>query len=571
MPLRQTLKKGISLLQKADKGPVLGLLCMAALFAVFSTYLANGFVWLDHGDIQDGRAILTFSHLLNAFVKPFAATGFYRPLVTLVHSCDAAVWKSWAPGFHCTNLLLHLIAALSAPLFLGCFFPLSRLERWATVLVFAVHPIAFLPAGCISFRSESLMALFTFLSLWSYCKARKAPLGFGWKWLPAVFLSAMFACLSKETTFFYIPAFIVIWEIMQAASSGGIWNVINGWSAICAVFCALAGVFFLRLHALPRIWRIESMHLKPLEGITTRFSVLGMHFVNLLSPFHLRISDAVGTGFVENLDPIAIVIVVAVLVGLGINRRMISTPAIAMLFLVLVALFPALNFLPLPRFYSPHYAYLAVAPTAGLTVIFSRALRRAFPSLIAALVPILWIFWLLAAAASTALSGPRLKSDLTLFQPEVKKDPRFLEAQFYLGNYYSEKGELDSAWKAYENGLKSGRKFIAFVDRSGVLINQSAIALRRADYPSADSVLLLALTCCAPDLRPDISYDRAYIADRRGDYNAVVTILNENEQNLQRPEACLVLTRALLHLGRQKDAEEIYNRYLSLAASHDRK
>jgi len=138
------------------------LLCAAVIAAFHVTYVNNGFVWLDHGDIEQGRALIPLVAMAACLYKLISGYRFYRPLVTLFHSIDASLWGISAPGFHCTNIALHCVAALAAPFLVPHFFPLSLCERCLVTVIFGLHPVAILSVGCISYRSEPLLALFTF-------------------------------------------------------------------------------------------------------------------------------------------------------------------------------------------------------------------------------------------------------------------------------------------------------------------------------------------------------------------------------------------------------------------------
>jgi hypothetical protein len=132
------------------------LLVLVIIFFIHVSYISNGFVWLDHGDIESGRAILPLSDLPHALFSRFGETGFYRPLVTITESIDAAVYGDWAPGFHLTNIFLHLIVVALVPLFLGAFFSLTFFELLFAMLLVGVHPYGWLPVGAISYRPELL-------------------------------------------------------------------------------------------------------------------------------------------------------------------------------------------------------------------------------------------------------------------------------------------------------------------------------------------------------------------------------------------------------------------------------
>lgn len=525
---------------KTAAGP---LLCLAAIAAAHLSYINNGFVWLDHGDIEQGRAVIPLSKWWLAFAGSFADTGFYRPLVTLLHSIDASLWGINAPGFHCTSLALHCAAAMAAPFFIAPFFPLSSRERGFIALVFGLHPLALLPAGCISFRSESLLALFTFSAVALYAKVRTRRTAV--LLLPLFFATAC-ACFSKETAFFYLPSFFLLWEITRSIHhqpapdkrSGGIKGFLP---AVLTAAAALGSVFFLRRGAMPVEWCITPVPMPPLEGIGTRLVVLGKHLVNLVSPLLPPFSDAVFQSSILRPTALFVALVIGAAVFMAVKAGFWS-PITVTVFLFAVCLFPALNLLPLPRFYSPHYAYIAVAPLAAGVVLITR--KVSVPGRPFAIgFRFLAVVWILAMGVSTIHAGKRFQSDLTLFAPEVKRDPRFSEGWFYVGNYYRVNGNLNAADSAYDNGLAPAPGSVRFFDRMEFLINKSSIAVRRNDLPGADSLMLLAQACSPEAMQPDIAYIRADIAARRGDYAAAFALLSSNKNSLRRPEARRLLDR----------------------------
>ena len=107
----------------------LGPLVIMLILLTHAGYIDNGFVWLDHNDIEDGHAILPLSHLSKAFTAPFSKTGFYRPLITIAHSVDYALYGGRPFGFHLSNILFHLMAAIAAGFFVASFVPLLSWQR----------------------------------------------------------------------------------------------------------------------------------------------------------------------------------------------------------------------------------------------------------------------------------------------------------------------------------------------------------------------------------------------------------------------------------------------------------
>ena len=77
---------------------ILWLVVLGITLLTHASYINNDFTWLDHIDIEQGKAIVSPSQWYMAFAARYGETGFYRPLVTFTHSFDAAFYGQWPPG-----------------------------------------------------------------------------------------------------------------------------------------------------------------------------------------------------------------------------------------------------------------------------------------------------------------------------------------------------------------------------------------------------------------------------------------------------------------------------------------
>ena len=533
-----------------EKAAAWCLLCLVAVAFAHLSFIPNGFVWLDHGDLEQGRALIPLSRWYSAFTASFADTAFYRPLVTVLHAVDAFLWGIHATGFHCTNIALHCGAAIAAPFFIASYIPLSVRRRCFIAAVFGLHPLAVLPAACISYQSESLLALFTFLAVTLYSKVRARP-----TWPHGILLLCITACacFSKETAFFYLPSLLLLWEIVRGFGRSSASHEKQGTAhsfliAVGTVAVALGSALALRLVVMPMQWCITPVHMPPLESVGTRVVVIGKHLLNLISPLPPALSDVVAKCSIT--QPLALGTAGAIgAIFFAMVRAGIRSGAAVMVALVVVLLFPALNLMPLPRFYSPHYAYCAVAPFAACVMFLYRRLSGIGKPM-AGGIRFLIFLWVLVMGVGTMSAGYRFQSDQTLFTPEVRRDPRFSEGWFYLGNFYRRTGNLDAADSTYNQGLAPAPGCIRFFDPMEFLINKSAIAVQRGKYAAADSLMQIAQADAADALQPNIAFIRADIAARRGDFAAVIALLSNEQYNARNAEARRLLDWALSARGR---------------------
>jgi tetratricopeptide (TPR) repeat protein len=550
------------------------LLVPIAALVTHASYLANGFTWLDHLDIERQAAIVPLSDWTSAFLTRFGDTGFYRPLVTLAHSLDRALWGDWAPGFHATNVLLHAAVATAAVPFARCLFGLAPREAMLAALVMALHPLSSLPAGAISYRPELLAALFTLLAVWFHARARQSGRRTD---AVAVAGATLLALFSKETALLYVPALIVLRELTargpaahgaRRAGSGASPKFGSRWNVPeVAVAVAIAAWLALRLHAVPELWRATSEPLPWSQALGTRLAVLGARLLELVLPVAPPLSDATRVVGIGSL-PALLTAGVAIGALLLVLRRGLRSPWSAALLFTGVALAPALNLVPLPRFSSPHYGYLASLAVGVFAALGLRA-AAASPRLTRVLQAGL-VVWAVAAAVGTFAAGRRYHDDLSLFTPEVARDPWFLEGRSYLGDALVAEHRDELAAQHYEIALEEPEGILAYVDRRSVAINLAGVRLRQQRLAEAEELLAAAAQGAPPRLRGSIAYNRALVAWRLGDAERVVALLDGAGTDWESAEPLLLRVQALRRLGRTGEAVETLRRVLPLVDARRR-
>ena len=531
------------------------LLVPIAALVSHASYVANGFTWLDHLDIERQTAIVPVSSWTVAFLTRFGDTGFYRPLVTLAHSLDRALYGDWAAGFHATNVLLHAAVAAASVPFVRALFGLAPLEAAVAGLVLAVHPLSSLPTGAISYRPELLVGLFTLLAVCFHASARRSG---GWSAVAGAATATLLALLSKETALLYLPAFVALFELSVRPPAP--------WRRSAALFAAEgAALLFwlgLRLHAVPDLWHATSPALPWSEALGTRLAVLGTRLLELVVPVSPALSDATRIVAIESLPALLTAGVGLAAIGL-VLRRGIRSPVAAALLFTGIALAPALNLVPLPRFSSPHYGYLASLGAGTLAVLALRA-SAGSPWLARVLRTGLGV-WLAAATLATFGAGSRYHDDVSLFGPEVARDPAFLEGRSYLGDALVAEHRDERAAQHYEIALSGSEAVLAYVDRRAVAVDLAGIRIRQQRFVEAEALLEAAARDAPPRLRAPIAYDRAVVAFALDDPERVVALLDAAGADWQQPEPLLLRVQALRRLGRMDEAVETLRRAIPLA------
>lgn len=518
----------------------------------------NGFTWLDHGDIEQKRAVVPFSRLPEAFFARFGDTGFYRPIVTVIHSIDATIYGNFSPGYHLTNVLLHGIASITIPLLLSAFFVLTAYEMLFICFLFSIHPVTILPTGAISYRPELFLIIFIGISIFFYAAARRS--GSRKKALVSG-ISAFFAYSSKETAVILIPALLLLWEMTKPHSTSShdaqklirpkakTWNKQLSFLFFLHMFF-ISIYMILRAQAVPELWKASGMQTSSLtEAIGTRLFVIGKLILTLINPIPPSLSDAIS--IVTVTHPFSLFTILFLLFACYIlwhDGMQSNTSKIVWLLLFFLA--PAANLIAVPRVGSPHYGYIAASIFCLLCVLSLRKIQTAHLVRKLFLLCILGV-WISIAAFSTFTNGSRFKNDFTLFHREVADDPHFLEGHFYLGNYYFQKRLYKEAKNAYFQSLQKHKNIHAYSERYSALTNLAGVYYAEKNLSKADAYLAEAQQIAPPSQEVNLFYNRAIIATEQKQYEKVIQLL-ERRNLTNSPHAMLVLANAL-HYTNQTD------------------
>ncbi len=516
------------------------MLCIT--FLVHSSYINNGFTWLDHGDIEAGRAIIQLRRVPAAFISRFGETSFYRPLVTIVHSVDAAIYKQWSPGFHLTALLIHLAATFVMPFFLRIFFRFTAWQMLIAGLIFGIHPLSWLIVGQLAYRQESLLILFAMLAVFFHTRFSER----GKLVNQLLTLISLFLALSaKETGLVIIPLLIIFWELTV--------NIKKQKKNLLFILELMVILFylFLRTVAVPELWRTTSFDLSLSQSIGTRLLLLANLVTSLISPIKSALSDAVRIVDVTSITSL-FTIVVMLAVSLLVVKKGYRSDWGKALILTFILLLPGLNFIPVPRIGSQHYGYIGVPGLSALVVLFIDYMIKKNHAKIISTVGGVWIVLM---ASQTFTAGFRLKNDFSLFKQEVANDDNFVEGHYYLGNYYLSQNQYEKASKEYENALIPRKELLVYRPKREIVINLAGVYLSQNKLSRADELYVQAIKTASADTKKYLIFNRALIADREGDYQKVSDLLIPTLGQWRRPEPLVLLAKSLRLLGKNKEAQ----------------
>jgi tetratricopeptide (TPR) repeat protein len=438
------------------------LIALAALASHIAA-LSAGFIWLDHAHLEGGLARARDGDVLVLFTRGFADTGYYRPLMSLSLSLDAALGGS-PFVYHSFTLLWHAGAAVLASV-AAVSLGLSRRAAFGAGLLFATHPLTSLVANAVAFRSESMAAatLFALIALHQQGKI----------WQSALVLLA--GALTKETALVLGPLFVLVLELFPAQPR--LQPAQRRWRLIGAEAAALGLALGLRFGFAPD-WRAQHAALPFGEAVGTRLASLAKSALAALLPIENGVCDAFP---LTPLTSPSALLGGALLLGAAYLAYRRKGPAL----LLLLALVPSLQLVPVMRWWSPHYFYVPLAFAAMLAV---EALERWAEGALHWVAPTA-----LALGGLTLLEAGRYQNDERFWAREIEIEPGCREAHYFLGDLAQASGRFDDAVQHYERALADTPGLLSYVDRAAALQNLGVAQLQQRHFDDASRTFREAL------------------------------------------------------------------------------
>ncbi len=498
--------------------------------------LTAGFVWLDHAHIEQGLALLPFEESLAHFSQGFAGTGFYRPLLSLSLSLDAALGGApWL--YHSTTLAWHALAS-TLLVTLARTLGIERAASTLAGLFFALHPANTLVASAIAFRSEAMSAVFLLGLL--VCHLRQRPL------LAALCLLG--GALTKETALVLGPLLVLVFELFNGRGPLPAETRRPRTTLFAGEAAALAAALFLRAAFAPE-WRAVRPDVQLTEAIGTRLATVTKASVWLLALGDRSVSDAFPVTSLWSGQALLGALLCAGLAYLAWERRG------TMLWFVL-ALVPSLQIVPVMRWWSPHYLYvpLAFGVLVGAELIAplgQRALAWASPLLV-------------ACGAIAFFDTSYFRSDEALWSREVALHPECREAQFFMGEVERGRHAWREAADHYQKAIDGSPRHLAYVDLKAAYGNLGISHLELRNPGAALEAFRHSLNLASEEAeRRRMSHNLAMAALLTGDAETAVQSLEpEARRDDALPASLLVQARALQVLGRMEEAQRLEERVL---------
>ena len=477
--------------------------------AVYANSLRGAFVYDDTGLVSENAYIKDWSNITKLFTENiFAGHGikstYYRPLQMITYVADYSLWGFNVTGYHLTNILLHILAALSV-LWLINILSGDKLISALTALLFVTHPIHTEAVAYISGRAEMLYAAFVILCFIFYLKYHRSKSILTYITMLVCFILAL---LSKESAVVLLPLIILYHFAFK--------KKINLKAFLAVTFITLSYLFlrFMLLSHLRPDARLDGNIIQRIP----RFLAAVVNYIKLLiMPFDLRLHYGSGSSF-GFLDPVVLLgaAMIAVFLLYGFQKRHTKKLVSFGIFWFFASLLPVSGIIRLKDYMLEHWLYL---PSVGFFLLAAIALaflsrKKGFRILVVLFTTALLLFYsgitiiqnsfwrnpvvfykrLLRYApenenieirtnlANTYVRLKKYEESIPLYKEIIKVLPNDPKAYNGLGNAYFAIGETKKATALYIKAIGLDPYFAATYNNLGRVYfkegrNQEAIEL----------------------------------------------------------------------------------------------
>jgi Flp pilus assembly protein TadD len=538
---------------------ILQSMLVAVTLLAYVPVISGGFTWDDDAYVTGNQLLKSPSGLGSIWFKPSALPQYY-PLVHTTFWLEYHLWELRPAGYHLINILLH---ACNALLLWQALETLNVPGAALAGFLFALHPVNVESVAWITERKNVLSQFFYLLSLLSYLKfappeSHASKRSSQWKYYWLSLVAFLCALLSKTVTCTLPAAILLIdWWKHGRISRRDIARLLP--MLIGGLTLAYTTIWLEKTHVGARgvDWTLSFVERCLIAG-----RALWFYAGKLIWPADLTFIYPKWTisakSAAQYLFPGA---AAAVFLCLYLMRRRIGRGPIVCICFFAGSLVPALGFFDIyPMLFSyvaDHFQYLAsMGLVAGFAAFCETGYRRFADG----------ASWAKLAAAGllcvvlsvlTWKQGEIYRSQETLWQDTLRKNPACWMAWENLGVYYAGQGRLDDAAASYSEALRLRP------NDANIHCDIGTALFRQGRFAEADAYFYTALRLRPLFYEAQFNLGMSLFSQKR--YAEAARYLQQALQlKGDEAEAHHILGRAMANLGDPRGAVQHYRQALAL-------
>ena len=451
------------------------LLAIAVLIGIGYANSLHGEFHLDDLTFKDDVSL----HLTDLSVESIGRAAWHRrPVASLTFALNYYWGGHRVVGYHAMNVAIHVAVAFALYWFLFLAFRAPRarplfegMEAHAALgatLLWAMHPVQTQAVTYIVQRMTSLASLFYLLALAAYLKGRTTEGARRWAWWAAA-LGATAAALGSKEIAATLPLAVVLIEVCLIG--GGMRRGLGtglAWAAALAVPIAGLAVLAAQHETGGSFWAQLTAHRSSTQWFTVEEHLLTegrviVHYLTLLlwphpSRLTFDYSFSVSHGWLDPPATLVAWVAIAGVLGWAVtagHRAPLAAFGILWFFLNLAI---ESSLIPLDlafehRLYLPSMGAAWLAAVAAATLVRRGGTRVRLRLAVACLLLVgIWTVWTIERNRVWA-------TEFSLWSDTAAKAPANPRALTLLGVAYTDRGEPDKAFEAYQAAIRANPDF----------------------------------------------------------------------------------------------------------------
>ncbi|MBU0605020.1 MAG: tetratricopeptide repeat protein [Candidatus Omnitrophica bacterium] len=441
-------------------------------FGVYITSLAGSFLPYDDSLISGNPVIKSWSNISAVFVKETIPSyesklpRMYRPIQMITYMADYFIWGLRPIGYHLTNVLLHLLTALSLYWFVSLLTS-GKFIPFVTSVFFVIHPVQAESVAYISGRAGPLSVLFAMVCFVMYIKyTRREKAGF----FILAFIAFILALLSSENMII-LPALFIAYNYSFRTKSGT--------KLIIALTITAVSYALLRLILVKSLFSDFNIVFRTtlVQRLPGFFVAVTDYCRLLISPGSARMEY--GDRIFHFADPAALfgAIILILLLYAAFKLRRSNPLATFAISWFLIALLPVSNIYPVGAYMAEQWLYL---PSIGFFLIAgillkSLCVNRYFGVVVAIAVTALLVRY----SYITMVKNFNWHDPVVYYKQTLRNAPESIKANNDMATAYEKAGRYDEASGIYNGMLKQNP------DHPGLYVNLAAIQIIKGNSDKA--------------------------------------------------------------------------------------